>query len=166
MGSQRGSGPHPVLTHARSCHGDPGDHDLCDALHRRPLRARAASSAPPQCLRPQTCPIHPVQPHSTHPGASQLVVVLVRYRDPVDDLPEGTGSGVALGLCHPWPMLPPSGHGLAVTGTPRPQGAPPRIPHNTRTPRTHSHLQKGFGSETSPSRAPDGHPHPKTSLLL
>lgn len=58
LGSQRGSGPHPVLTHARSCHGDPGDHDLRDALHRRPLRARAASSAPPQCLRPQNLP-HP-----------------------------------------------------------------------------------------------------------
>lgn len=88
---------------------------------------------------PKTCPIHPAQPHSAHPGASQLVVVLVRHRDPVDDLPEGTGSGVALGLCHPRPMLPPSGHGLAVTGTPHPQGAPPKNPtqhQDTADPRS------------------------------
>lgn len=43
---------------------------------------------------------------------------------------------------------------------------PPKIPHNTRTPQTHGHLQKGFGSGTSPSRTPNGHPHPQTSLLL
>lgn len=131
---------------------------LCE--RERPAQPHRSACAP------KICPIHPAQPHRAHPGASQLVVVLVRHRDPVDDLPEGTGSGVALGLCHPRPMLPPSGHGLAVTGTPHPQGAPPKIPHNTRTPRTHGHLQKGFGSETSPSRAPKGHPHPQTSLLL
>lgn len=38
---------HPTLTHAWCRHGDPGDHNLRDALHRRPLQARPADESPP-----------------------------------------------------------------------------------------------------------------------
>lgn len=46
----------PTLTHARCCHGDPGEHNLRDALHCCPLQAKSAGE-PWQCPPPNHIPI-------------------------------------------------------------------------------------------------------------
>lgn len=47
---------HPTLTHARRCHGDPGEHNLRDALHCRPLQEKSAGE-PWQCPAPTHIPM-------------------------------------------------------------------------------------------------------------